>query len=238
MARDHARYHDDVGAYLLGALSEIEARAFEGHLADCAECRDEVERLRPAAVALPRSVTPVAPPPRLKASLMEVVEREAGERDGRRAAPRRPVLERLRRLAPARPAFALGAALALAAAIFVAGWGVGRLTSDEVRTVTASTDRTRVPRASASLVVPEDSKEGAIVRVHGLPALGSKRTYQLWVQRGSEVIPEPTFDVGANGDGAAAVPEDLEGADRVMVTRERRGGARAPSERPILSFKL
>jgi hypothetical protein len=87
-------------------------------------------------------------------------------------------------------------------------------------------------------VVPEDGKKGAIVRVHGLPALGSKRTYQLWVQRGSEVIPEPTFDVGANGDGAAAVPEDLEGADRVMVTRERRGGARAPSERPILSFKL
>ena len=45
-------------------------------------CRDEVDRLRPAADALPRSVQPLAAPPSLKASLMAVVEAEARERAG------------------------------------------------------------------------------------------------------------------------------------------------------------
>jgi hypothetical protein len=35
-----------------------------------------------------------------------------------------------------------------------------------------------------------------------------------------------------------AVPEDLSDADAVMVTREPRGGSRAPSEQPILTVTL
>ena len=34
---DHERFSDDVGAHLLGALSEIEARAYERHTAVCPE---------------------------------------------------------------------------------------------------------------------------------------------------------------------------------------------------------
>ena len=34
------------------------------------------------------------------------------------------------------------------------------------------------------------------------------------------------------------VPEDLSGADAVLVTREPRGGARVPSENPILRVDL
>ena len=54
----------------------------------CPQCRHEVERLRPAAEALPRIVEQVAPPARLKASLMAVVESEAHEAEAAR--PRRP----------------------------------------------------------------------------------------------------------------------------------------------------
>jgi hypothetical protein len=35
-----------------------------------------------------------------------------------------------------------------------------------------------------------------------------------------------------------AVPDDLSGAQAVLVTREPRGGSRAPSEEPILSVPL
>jgi hypothetical protein len=52
------------------------------------------------------------------------------------------------------------------------------------------------------------------------------------------IEPEPTFEVGADGSGAVAVPEDLSGAQAVMVTREPRGGSRAPSEKPILTVTL
>ena len=84
---EHARYADDCGAYLLGALGEHERQAFEAHLAVCAECRQEVDNLRPAADALPRSVTPLSPPPGLKRSLMEVVEREVSRRAAAGAGP-------------------------------------------------------------------------------------------------------------------------------------------------------
>ena len=74
---DHERYEHDVGAYLLGALNELEAQAFEHHMEGCSTCRAEVERLRMAAEALPRSVEQVEAPASLKRSLMRTVRGEA-----------------------------------------------------------------------------------------------------------------------------------------------------------------
>jgi anti-sigma-K factor RskA len=230
---DHVTYRDEVGAYLLGALSDAERAAFEGHLVDCAECRTEVERLRPAADLLPRSVEQVEPPASLKRSLMEVVEREAKERDGAPVKERRtPLSERLRRAlgGSLRPALA-GAAVVLAIAI---GFGIGQLGGgDEGRTVVA---QTTLPDASGSLKIHDD--ETGTLEVRGMPSLGGGRVYQAWVQRDGMIEPEPTFEVGADGRGVVAVPEDLSDAQAVMVTREPRGGSRAPSEKPVLTVTL
>jgi Anti-sigma-K factor rskA/Putative zinc-finger len=234
-AADHTRYQDDIGAYLLGALTDLEVQAFERHTAGCAECRDEIERLRPAADALPRSVEQVEPPPSLKTSLMEVVEREAREPSG---APerRRPRLRRLLpSLAAARPALAAGA-LVLG---LLAGFGVAQLGEDEVtRTVTATVDESRVPTASGRLRIPDGGEDGAILEVQGMPSLDPNRVYQAWVQRDGTLVPQPTFEVGADGGGAVAVPDDVSDAQAILVTREQRGGARAPSEQPVLSVPL
>jgi hypothetical protein len=35
-----------------------------------------------------------------------------------------------------------------------------------------------------------------------------------------------------------AVPDDLSGAEAILVTREARGGARAPSEQPLIRVPL
>ena len=40
------------------------------------------------------------------------------------------------------------------------------------------------------------------------------------------------------GGGAVAVPDDLSGAEAILVTREARGGARAPSEPPLIRVPL
>ena len=227
-AGDHTTFKDEVGAYLLGALSDGERASFEGHLVDCPDCRHEVERLRPAAELLPRSVEQVEPPPSLKRSLMEVVEREAREHDG---APERVSRgERLRELlgGTLRPAL-VGAAVVLAVAV---GFGVAQLGGEDTRTVTA---QTTLPDASGSLKVHDDD---AILEVRGMPSLERGRVYQAWVQRDGMIEPEPTFEVGADGRGVVAVPEDLSEADAVMVTREPSGGSRAPSEKPILTVTL
>jgi hypothetical protein len=227
-AGDHTTFKDEVGAYLLGALSDAERASFEGHLVDCPECRHELERLRPAADLLPRSVEQVEPPPSLKRSLMEVVEREAKEHDG---APERVSLgERLRELlgGSLRPAL-VGAAVVLAVAV---GFGIAQLGGEDTRTVAA---QTTLPDASGSLKVHDDD---AILEVRGMPSLERGRVYQAWVQRDGMIEPEPTFEVGADGRGVVAVPEDLSEAEAVMVTREPSGGSRAPSEKPILTVTL
>jgi Anti-sigma-K factor rskA/Putative zinc-finger len=235
-ARDHSQYQADIGAYLLGALTDLERQAFERHVAGCAECRDELERLRPAADALPRSVEQVEPPPGLKTSLMEVVESEARERSGA-PAPRTRAPRRIR--LPSLPAFRpmlVAAALALG---LVAGFGAAQLGGDDDgRTVAATVDETRLPDASGSLRIQGDGEDGAILSVHGMPPAGGERVYQAWVQRDGMVEPQPTFEVGGDGGGAVAVPDDLSGAEAILVTREPRGGARAPSEQPLIRVPL
>jgi anti-sigma factor RsiW len=228
---DHATYRDEVGAYLLGALSDAERASFEGHLVDCPECRHELERLRPAADLLPRSVEQVEPPPSLKRSLMEVVEREAKERDGAPSVARTPIGARLRGLlgGSLRPAL-VGAAVVLAVAI---GFGIGQLGGgDDGRTVVASTS---LQDASGSLKIHD---EDAVLEVRGMPALKAGQVYQAWVQRDGMIEPEPTFGVGDDGQASVAVPEDLADADAVMVTREPRGGSRAPTGKPVMTVAL
>jgi hypothetical protein len=229
----HTGYREEIGAYLLGALTDAERGAFEEHLASCPACRTELEQLRPAADALPRAVDQVEPPASLKTSLMEIVEREAGA-----AAPparrRRPLRERLR--APSlRPAF-VAAALCLG---LVAGFAIAQLGGgDGSRTVVATVDDARIPQGTANLQLEDDGEDGAILRLNGMPDLRGARVYQAWVQRDGMIIPQPTFEVRADGSGAVAVPEDLSDAQAVLVTREQRGGASAPSEAPILSVRL
>jgi anti-sigma factor RsiW len=235
-AREHTQYREEIGAYLLGALTDLERQAFERHVAGCGECRDELERLRPAADALPRSVEQVEPPPGLKTSLMEVVESEARERAGK-PAPRKRAARRIRlpSLAGFRPVL-VAAALALG---LVAGFGVAQLGGDDdARTVAATVDQGRLPDASGSLRIQGDGEDGAILRVHGMPPPGGDRVYQAWVQRDGTVVPQPTFEVRADGGGAVAVPDDLSDAEAILVTREARGGARAPSEQPLIRVPL
>jgi anti-sigma-K factor RskA len=236
-APDHERYADDVGGYLLGALPELQARAFERHVMACAECRDEVERLRPAAAAIARSVEQFEPPPNLRTSLMTAVEAEAGERA---QAPVGAAARQRRR--PALPRLALGwprLAWAAAALVLVGaalGLGIDRATrgGSSERSVTADT---RLRGARARLVVRDGSQ--ATLRVSGLPVLRGDRVYEVWIQHGMKVRPAGAlFEVHSNGDGAAAVPRPVHPGDRVMVTRERAGGVPQPTEVPIINARV
>ena len=214
---DHARYQDDVGAYLLGAMHDLERQAFERHLRECDECREELERLRPAADALPGSVQQFEPPARLKASLMEVVEREARVTE----LPRRRFI---------RPIAAVAAVLLLG---LVVGFGIAQLGGDETRTVAATVDKA-MPQAGGALDIDGDE---AVLQLHDMPALSGTRVYQVWLQHGDQMVPARTFEVGASGTGRVRL-RGVDDSDGVYVTREARGGAQVPSEDPIVSVPL
>jgi hypothetical protein len=171
------------------------------------------------------------------------------ERDGASetvaAASKRPgALARMRKRLSAgggRPALAwASASCALFVGVLAGGYGATQLTAEEQRgqTVAAKIDEERLPSGSGSLVVPASMRDGGVLRVHGLPALDSNSVYQVWVRRGGEMISQSLFSVGQDGEGAAAVTDDLEDADAVLITREDIGGAKAPSENPVLTVPL
>ncbi|MEA2467747.1 MAG: hypothetical protein QOJ57_1873 [Thermoleophilaceae bacterium] len=233
---DHERHRDDAAAYVLSALEPSEQAAFEGHLASCPACRAEVERLRVAADALPRSVEPFEPPPSLKRSLMEAVREDTQPQ-------RRPLLERLGlagllsgmrpQIAIAGAAFVLVLGVALGLAFTQLGSGGGGH-----RVVAAVVDRSRVPDATATITLPKDKNGPAQLRVTGLPAPKPGQVYEIWLKRGDQLQPGPLFSTDASGNGAGAIPDDLEGVSTVLVTREGTGGAQRPSEAPIISARI
>jgi Anti-sigma-K factor rskA/Putative zinc-finger len=227
---------EDIGAYLLGALDQSEVERFESHLPNCPDCREQLERLRPAANALPRSVEQLAAPPSLKRSLVKTVRKEArGQGAGAWS-------ERLRKLLPGRmsPTVAWGsAAFVMLAGIALGFGGAAVLDNDGERNIGARATAGQVPDAAGGRLSIEGSGEhGGILHVHGLAPLTRGRVYQAWVKRAGSVAPQPTFEVAPDGRGAVAVPDDLRDADAVLITREAHGGARTPSEPPIMQVPL
>jgi anti-sigma factor RsiW len=231
-AAEHDRFQEDVGAYLLGALQDAERSEFERHVAICHVCHDELERLRGAAEALPRSVEQYDPPPAVKRALMEHVYADAG----------RPAKVRRRQLAErlglTRPRFALATAAVLLVGL-LGGYGISQLSGNDaagMRTISASVDTSRVGNARAELVVPAGGGP-AHLRVSAMPQPRAGQVYEIWLKRGNRIEPGPLFSVDRNGNGAGAVPGDLNGVSQVMVTRENAGGAQQPTETPVVSVK-
>jgi anti-sigma-K factor RskA len=227
-----------VGAYLLGALPELEAEVFEKHLAGCATCRRELNELRVASEALPSAVEPVLPPPELKESLMATVRAEAEERQEAKARPRwwPPFLGRLPQLSPAFAAVAAVGVLAIGVAV---GIGVANIGGGGAKNVAALVDHTRAPSGSASLHVPSGDEKGALLTVQGLPDPGAGKVYEVWVQRDGTMQPAGAlFSVGTGGSGSAGIPGSLKGAEAVAVTAERDGGTLKPTQMPVLTVKL
>ena len=241
--RGHEQHHQDVGAYLLGSLSEIEATAFKRHHMRCERCANELERLTVAVDALPRAVEPVEPPPSLKPALMQIVRREAPAPAAAAPAERvRPARRSAWSLLRLRPAAAVMAAALLLAAGGALGFGLAALDRDPdqggARTLAADVDRARLPGVSARLVVPPAGRSDPILRVEGLAQPPKDRVYQLWLLRGQQPVPAGLLAVQADGTGRTALTGDLTRAQAVLVTREREGGAPAPTEVPLMRVPL
>jgi anti-sigma-K factor RskA len=64
-------YHDLTAAYALDALAPDEAEAYERHLSQCEECREQLAELNETASALAFGTVAPQPPPRLRAVILE-----------------------------------------------------------------------------------------------------------------------------------------------------------------------
>jgi len=232
-------WNDDLAAYALDALGEGESRHVTEHLAGCESCQERVRWLTPAVDVLPATVVPHEPPPELRSRLMAIVEREAAEARVTTAPARK---QRRRISLPIFGSFALrpalaGFGIALLLVAGVAGYALRDGASTESEIFTAA------PTAKSSLASGELEVSGddGLLRVANLPGPRRDEVYQAWVQHdghNGRIVPSSVFVVNDEGTGEVAIPSGLEGAARVMVTREPEGGSKKPTEGALLIANL
>jgi anti-sigma-K factor RskA len=223
----HQLFEDDLAPYLLGALSDEEAREFEAHLETCEACQAQERWLRISVEVLPSSVEQIEPPAELRERLLETVRRES---PAPRAFPaRRPRWTRWLGAHALRPATALAAVLIVAAGLV--GYSLrGGEGGPETTTVTAKSTGV-APGANATIV---RSGDRGILRVSGLPQR-SDRIYEVWLVKNEKPVPSALFQVGRDGAGSAGIPAGLDEATQLMVTSEPPGGSDEPTTKPLLS---
>jgi len=197
--------HDLTAAYALDALDPEEAAAYERHLSQCEECREQLAELNETAAALAFGAVAPAPPERLRASLLDAA-----------AAERSNVVPLLRRRWVTR-----GLAVAAAAvACIVVGLAVSLSQSSTTH--------------FASMAVTRDASGVTIMHVAGLPAAPDGKTYEAWViPPGGAPRPAALFPGGVSM--TSRLPGRVPQGAIVAVTVERAGGAKKPTTTPILS---
>lgn len=75
MTGQHAN-PDDLDLYALGALDGEDRQALEAHLRDCPYCQQQLAAARQSTALMGLAAPPVAPPPQVKAALMDKVRAE------------------------------------------------------------------------------------------------------------------------------------------------------------------
>ncbi|WP_395658984.1 anti-sigma factor domain-containing protein [Nocardioides sp.] len=228
------------GAYAVDALDDLERAAFERHLTQCAECRDEVASLREAASMIAETTT-VTPPPELRDRVL------AGISNVRPLPPEVPVVgsepaRRHRR--------GLGLLVAAAAAVVLVGGGVvawQQPWSDESsQTVLSATDRVLraddakstsldFPGGASATVTHSDSLHEAVLVTKDMPPPPAGRVYQLWLnQPGEGMVSAGLMPV--ESDQVVLLTGDAATATEAGITVEPAGGSTSPTSPPIALF--
>jgi anti-sigma factor RsiW len=222
--------HELTAAYALDALDPEDVRTYEAHLARCERCRDELAALAEAAGALALATDAPAPPPELRARVLQQVQRERPN-----VVPLRP-----RWLAPVAAAAAVAACVAVGLGIWAASLSskldhrdAELARQQRVAAILASPDARTISFARGTLVVAKNGKAALVV--HNLDAPPRGKTYEAWISAGGAPKPAGTFD----GGEVVVVPLDgsLEPGASVLVTEERSGGVETPTQKPFLSVQ-
>jgi len=191
--------HDLTAAYALDALDPDDAEAYERHLGQCEECREQLAELNGAAANLAFGAVAPAPPARLRAAILDAA-----------AAERTNVVPLLRRRWVARGL----AVAAAAAACIVVGLAVALTRSGHTQVVTAS------------VVLGADRT--ATLHISGLSAAPQGKTYEAWVIPAGHA-PRPAGLFPGGGSASVRLRGKVPPNAVVAVTRERAGGASTPT---------
>jgi anti-sigma factor RsiW len=246
---EHEQLEDSVAAWVLGAVDAREAEMVRAHIATCPTCPELVVRLRRAVNSLPLVVDEVAPPARLRESIL------AAAAASPRIAPAPSPTQGKVRPAPLNtrkfewrvferiPAYAAAAAVMLALVVgIVAGDLAGQRPAAPPPSQVARytmTGHQGMAGATANVVVLK-ADGVALVTFNGLPSLASGKVYELWlITSASRADPAAVFVPDSTGSTLVVVNRPLKGYTTIAVTLEQGpDGSKIPSQQPQMTGSL
>ncbi len=239
----HEELKANAAGYVLGSLDPEERRAFESHLAECAECAQEIASLRPVVGALASAVLQVTP----RAQIRNRILSDAGQGAGLKTHPYRDdYVVHDRKFSPALVWLPLAAAIVIAvgAGIYAVrlqrqmGELQGRFDQAQATTaVLAAPDLARID-LQGQPVAPDararalwSRSRGLVFTAANLPPAPAGRAYQVWVVTAQAPISAGLLTPDPSGAGTQyyMTPADIAPPVAVAVTLEPAGGVPAPT---------
>jgi anti-sigma-K factor RskA len=221
------------GAYAVDALDEHERAQFERHLAECADCRAEVDSLRGAAASLAET-TEVAPPPQLRADVLSAIKtvrplpplpRQDHGRDAGRG----------RRFRGFLVAAAATAAIGTGAVV-TQPWHDDQSPVDQVVAAADAAHATaKIDGGTVTVYRSEKLGKAALV-ASDLPPVAAGKVYEMWLQVDGAMVPAGLLN--GSGDQEVLLKGDASEAIAAGITVEPAGGSQKPTTTPIALFDL
>ena len=214
-----------LGPFALDALEPDERLLVLEHLSECRIHDAELAELREVTSMLPLALEEIAPPARVRDSLLGEFNRlqQPAPPEPIPAAQKRGVLDFIRR-----PAFAYGLAAVLVLAVAgLAAWNLSLQQEDDfvARTTQEGNNSLRM------VYLPEEQL--AVLNLE-LPVLTPAQAYQAW-----QITDAGPVSMGiVNGRGTTAVRADLSGASAIAITVEPAGGSAVPTTTPMLVTEI
>lgn len=211
-----------IAAHALDALDADAAAAAERHLAECPQCRRQLEEYQAVVAGLAVSVPQVAPPPDLRDRILTAVEPVVPAPSA--AEPRRG--RRLRWPSIAVPALGL-------AVVALLIWNVSLRSDIDSLHSSLSNDRT-ASMAGFGNVVAQPSGTVKIFASPSSPPSG--KTYEAWViTPAGAALPAGTFSSATTG---FTLTRPGHTGDTIAVTVEPAGGVKQPTGKPIAAARI
>jgi anti-sigma-K factor RskA len=255
--------HALAGPYVMDAISADERASFAVHLADCAQCRDDVREMREATARLGIAAA-VRPRSELKdrtiraafmtSQLGPVVGQDAGH--GRPEPSERRWPEPLRRPAGGgRPATGLARlSLTVAALVVVLAVVLGTMTSNAMQqlhhtqrqdhmiaTVLNARDAVmltaKITTGGTATVVMSHSQRRLVFTAHGLRQLPGTQSYELWLMGPAGDRPAGMLNPESDGTAGPAIVAGMKPGDILGMTVEPANGSSRPTSAVVVVIR-
>jgi len=236
-----------IAAYALNSLDPDDTELVDRHLPACEICRAELDAYEAVVDVLPLGTPDAQPSSALKGRLMANIDHEPASES---VAPPIPVVQEPRfgqRISEALESFFRGPRWRPVAVLIVIGlvvsnvilwqqltapdpnaWRRVRLTATEI-----------APEARGIIYISADGLNGTLI-VDGLPQLGSKEQYQLWLIEDGERISGGVFSVDNDGYRGKQIEsaDPLQNYGAFGITIEPAGGSPGPTGERVLGYNL